>query len=295
MAIFATDLQALIYIIIIIIGFIFLNKITTLCLNLTNRLTIKQKNKFTYMLHVFSIVFVVYLLIEGFPSFSQMDPEYSAIITGAISTALAFAISGVFANFMAGILLLIVDPYDIGDIVKINDQKGIIKSIKLTRVVLETFDHIIIELSNKEVVKSRILNYTIQLDGVKNYNQFKKKVFAPQDIGNARLDMENICEKDKVDEEMIALYNKIKKEDIKVVHSFYFKMQYSYDKFRIKADKTDNLCLKYEDIFGFKPRFHIMELGYEIGVKFRLISTDAYKLLKNQRQFAKEIYEIIMS
>ncbi|MHA2475220.1 MAG: mechanosensitive ion channel domain-containing protein, partial [Promethearchaeota archaeon] len=93
----------------------------------------------------------VYFLIEGFPSFTQIPAEYSVIITGAVSTVIAFATSEVFSNFISGLLIWIIDPFNIGDVVKIQGHKGVVKSITLTRVAIETFDRIIVELSNSDV------------------------------------------------------------------------------------------------------------------------------------------------
>ncbi|MHA1750163.1 MAG: mechanosensitive ion channel domain-containing protein [Promethearchaeota archaeon] len=120
------------------------------------------------------IVSFIYLIIDGFPSFTSIPNEYSAIITGSVSTALAFATSGIFSNYIAGLLIWVIDPFDIGDIVKVKGQKGIVRSITLTRVIIETFDRIIMEISNSELVSSIILNYSIKL-------KRKKKLHAIQE------------------------------------------------------------------------------------------------------------------
>jgi len=295
MPIFRTDMEAIIYIIIIAISIYIVNRLISFLLDHIKSISVKQKNKLTYTFRVFSIGTVVYLLIEGFPSFKEIDPVYSAIITGAASTAIAFATSEVFANFMAGVLLLIVDPFDIGDVVKIKGKKGIVKEIKLTKIVILTFDLVLVEISNKEVMTSLILNYTIKLGNLITFKKLKNKIYAPQDIGNARLDLDLGKEKEiKEDEEMRELYTYISENDIKNIHSFTFTMQYPYKQFRIKVDKTDKLCARYKEIFGFKPRFHIMDLAYEIRVKFRIITINSMTLLFKQPLFAKDIYEIIV-
>ena len=295
MAIFRTDMEAVIYIIIIVISLYITNRLISLLLSRFRRISVKDKNKFTYTLRVASFGIIVYLLIEGFPSFTEIDPEYTAIITAATSIALAFATSEIFANFMAGVLLLVVDPFDIDDVIKIKGQKGVVKEIKLTRIIIQTFDFILVEISNKVVIKSVILNYTINLGNVKTYENFKSQVSAPQDTGNARLDID-LGEEDKMqtDKEMKELYRQVTENDIEKILSFTFKMQYPYKQFRIKVDKTDKLCAQYKEIFGFKPCFHIMNLGFEIGVKFRIITMKATTLLNYQPQLAKDIYEIIM-
>jgi hypothetical protein len=294
MAIFKTDLDAFIFITILCIFVIIVNKILSSLFSRIERVSNEQKNKILYAFRVISIIIVAYYLLEGFPSFKQINPEYEAIITGLVSTGLAFATSETFANLMAGLLIVIVDPFEVNDVVKIKNVKGVIKSIKLTRIVLETFDHVVVEIYNKEVVSSIIANYTIKLHYIKNYNQFKKEVFTPQDIGKAGLNFDIIEQDQKVDVEMIALYRKITGEGLKYVHAYTFIMRYPYEKFRIKAYETELLCEKYQVIFGFKPRFHIVNFGFEISVKFRIVCLDPYQLLNNQRLFAKEIYNLVM-
>ena len=72
-------------------------------------------------------------------------------------------------------------------------------------------------------------------------------------------------------------------------------MQVPYEEFRIKIDQFNRLCYKYGVIFGFRPHFHVLGFGYEIAVKFRILTLDSERILKFQRQFAKELYEIILS
>ena len=182
-AIFKTDTEALIFISIIITCVFIINKLISMVLYRSKKVAIEQKNKINFLTNLFSVIFVAYFFVEGFPSFEKIDPIYTAIITGSVSTALAFALSEIFSNLMAGLLLIIVDPFDNGDVVKIKGHKGIIRSMTLTRVILETFDNVIVEISNSEVVSSKILNYTIKLKSTKNYFHFRKEVEAPQDKG----------------------------------------------------------------------------------------------------------------
>ena len=144
------------------------NYVLNILLSGIPKISVKGKNKFMFIIRLILIISYVYMIIDGFPSFTSIPDEYSAIITGSISTALAFATSGIFSNYIAGLMIWIIDPFDIGEIVKIKGQKGIVRSITLTRVVIETFDKIIIELSNSELISSMISNYSIILKRKKN-------------------------------------------------------------------------------------------------------------------------------
>jgi hypothetical protein len=235
--------------------------------------------------------------LNGFPSISKINPILLAIISGATSTVLAFTTSGIFSNFIAGLLLWIVDPIDIGDIVKINDYKGVIKSITLTKVVIETLDRIIIEISNSDVVSSKIINYTIKLITRKSYNKFKKQILSPQNLGIARLDIDLYDESLKVqeDKELRALYQNVLDQSLSHVHSYLFTMGIDYMKLRIKVNKLKQVCDKYKEIFGYTPHFHIFDFGYEISLKFRILTLDSNIILNHQPEFAKELVNIILN
>ena len=142
MALFETDLWALLFLAIIISGVYLFNKIVFQFLDKSSKIPLKQRIIIAFALRIITVLVVVYFIIEGFPIFEEIDPTYTAILTGAISTAIAFASSGVFANLIGGIMLMLIRPFDIGDLVKLEKDKGIVRAIGLTKILLETFDNI---------------------------------------------------------------------------------------------------------------------------------------------------------
>jgi len=197
------------------------NRLLSILFNRIGRIPIARKNKILFAFRIISILILLYFIINGFPSFTTLPAEYTAIITGAVSTALAFISSGIFSNFIAGVLIWIVDPFNIGDVVKIGGHKGIIKSITLTKVVLETLDRIIVEISNSDVVSSIVLNYTIKLTSRKKYIRFKRQTRTPQDIGNARLDIDVYNEEIRKQEEtdIKNFFTSFSENDQDIIHT----------------------------------------------------------------------------
>ncbi|KKK42297.1 hypothetical protein LCGC14_0543320 [marine sediment metagenome] len=297
MAVFRTDLEALIYILIIGVGLYLINLIFTLFIHRIKKILPETKNKIKFLIRLFSLVSFLFFLIEGFPSFTTIPPEYTVLITGAVSTAIAFATSDIFSNFISGILIWLVDPFDLGDIVNIMGHKGVIKSTTLAKVTIETFDRIIVQISNSDVLSSPILNYTIKLKGNKNFFRFKRQIQFPQDLGHTRLDIDIYNEEMRKGEEneLREFHDLVIEKDKSEIYSFTFSMRVPYERFRIKVDKIEKLCMKYKEIFDYSPKFHIFNFSNEISVKFRILTLDSEKLLNYQAEFANNLYIIILN
>ncbi|TFF63386.1 MAG: mechanosensitive ion channel [Promethearchaeota archaeon] len=293
-AIFPSDLIALIFVLIAAFGLYGLNKLVLYIAKATNRLSNEAINKLNFALKVGSMGIILYLIIAGFPILEAIPAEYSAIITGAVSTGLAFVSSEIFANLVSGLLLFVVDPFDLGHVVKIKGHKGIIREITLTKVVIETFDNIMIEFSNTEIVSSKITNYTVFIDKVDNFGEFRKLVETPQDKGSARVDVDIGFERESRYQRLKEVYNEAKEHDYELVHAYTFRMNFPFEYFRIKIDKAAKICIKYKEIFGFRPRFHIVDVGLDVDVKFRILTFNSKSLLNKQPDFAHKLYEIIL-
>jgi len=298
MALFNTDLEAIFFVTIIIIILVIINHLFRFIMKSFKKIPAKYKIIPTFILQMISVFIVIYLIIEGFPSFKLMPPEQQAILTGAISTAVAFASSGIFINLISGIILIIVKPFEIGDLVKIKGDKGIVRSINLTRVVIETFDYIFIEKYNSEVISSPIINYTINLRNVRNFKEFKRRIQSPLDKGVFQTKNEYLDDETEFEMELKNIYEKffLQKKQPKV-YAYTYKMTFPYRRFRIIMDKVENLCNEYgkKGIFRLKPRFHILGFDIKVNVKFRILAFNSDKIFDYQSQFTHDVYKIIYS
>ena len=63
-----------------------------------------------------------------------------------------------------------------GDVVKIKGTKGIIRQITLLNVIIETFEGVLVQISNTEVINSTIINYTKRIGRIKDFEAFKREV-----------------------------------------------------------------------------------------------------------------------
>jgi small conductance mechanosensitive channel len=81
-------------------------------------------------------------------------------ILGAAGFAVGFALQGSLANFAAGILILVLRPYKVGDYIDGGGVAGSVKEIKLFTTVLATPDNIKIMVPNGKIFGDVIKNIT---------------------------------------------------------------------------------------------------------------------------------------
>ena len=80
--------------------------------------------------------------------------------TGILGIVLGIAFRDISENFLASIFLSLQNPFQTGDLVDINGQKGFVQALTTRVTVLMTLDGNHIQIPNATVYKSNILNYT---------------------------------------------------------------------------------------------------------------------------------------
>ena len=79
---------------------------------------------------------------------------------GIIGFTIGFALQDVMKNFAAGIILLIQQPFHIGEAIGVKDYDGTVLQIDLRTTEMKTFDGRIVILPNADVLANPIVNYT---------------------------------------------------------------------------------------------------------------------------------------
>ncbi|HEX5660083.1 MAG TPA: mechanosensitive ion channel family protein [Polyangiales bacterium] len=107
---------------------------------------------------------LIVILLGGFFALEllQLDKTVTSLLAGVgvLGLALGFAFQDIAANFMAGLLMALSQPFSEGDLVEIGGYKGRIGRIKLRDTELETLDGRSVLLPNKDVFQNAIVNYT---------------------------------------------------------------------------------------------------------------------------------------
>lgn len=83
-----------------------------------------------------------------------------AAMLGAAGVAVGLAFQGSLSNIAAGVLLLVVRPFKVGDIVEIADQFGHVDNIGLVATRVVTRDNELVTIPNRHILDSNVENFT---------------------------------------------------------------------------------------------------------------------------------------
>lgn len=103
---------------------------------------------------LWSVGFIVALGALG------LDPETAVAGLGLTSLALGFALKDILSNFVAGLLLLGLRPFRIGDQISVGETEGAVERVTLRATEVRTFDGSLVMVPNGDIFTARVTNNT---------------------------------------------------------------------------------------------------------------------------------------
>ena len=79
---------------------------------------------------------------------------------GIAGFTIGFALKDIAENFVAGILLLVQQPFDIGDAVEAGGYSGTVTAIEIRSTTIRTWDGLLVIVPNAQVYSNAITNYS---------------------------------------------------------------------------------------------------------------------------------------
>lgn len=92
-------------------------------------------------------------LVIALPTFR---PGQLVQLLGISSVAIGFAFRDILQNFLAGILLLLTEPFKIGDQIRFGDYEGIVEDIQTRATMIRTYDSRRIVIPNAELFTNSV-------------------------------------------------------------------------------------------------------------------------------------------
>ncbi|HSM58809.1 MAG TPA: mechanosensitive ion channel [Candidatus Sulfomarinibacteraceae bacterium] len=102
------------------------------------------------------------IVMVAVTALQQIEFNLTAFITGlgVIGFTVGFALKDISENFVAGLMLLLQRPFDLGDVVLIDEYRGRVTDVTLRATEIDTLDGQNLILPNGLVYTSPILNYS---------------------------------------------------------------------------------------------------------------------------------------
>ena len=92
--------------------------------------------------------------------------EMGINLTGVLATAgvaglaIGFAAQTSLSNLISGLFLIGEKPFQIGDLVRVNDILGVVESIDLLSIKIRTLDNLFVRIPNEAMLKDPVTNVT---------------------------------------------------------------------------------------------------------------------------------------
>lgn len=111
---------------------------------------------FARIVHVAIVAFTVLAVLA---QFGVQTTSFIAVL-GAAGLAVGLALQGALSHFAAGILLVTLRPFKLGDAVEAGGITGTVEEIGLVATRLRTFDGVVVHQPNANVWSTEIKNYS---------------------------------------------------------------------------------------------------------------------------------------
>ena len=103
------------------------------------------------------------VLIGVILAFNAVSVGWSKVqwLATALTFGLAFGLQEIFANFVAGLILLFERPIRVGDVVTVDDVSGVVSRIRIRATTITNWDRKEYVIPNKDFITGRMLNWTL--------------------------------------------------------------------------------------------------------------------------------------
>lgn len=133
-----------------------------------------------------SLVIAVSLLIAATVVFPTVTAGSLIQLLGISGIAVGFAFKDIFQNFLAGILLLVTEPFSIGDEISVGGFEGTVEDVQTRATVIRTYDHRRVVVPNATLFTQSVVvntafaarrsDYEITVPATSNIEELKRRL-----------------------------------------------------------------------------------------------------------------------
>lgn len=113
----------------------------------------------SYVGTLISVLLHIALIVSILGFFGFETTTFAALLAG-VGVAIGAAWSGLLANFAAGVFLVVLRPFKLGDTITAGGVSGVVKEIGMFATRIDSADHVISYVGNNKIFSDNIQNYT---------------------------------------------------------------------------------------------------------------------------------------
>jgi len=102
------------------------------------------------------------IIVIGIMAALQRFFDVTAFLAGLglVSLIIGFALQDIIQNFVAGVILLIQQPFEVGDVIETDQYLGTILAINFRTTEMKAVDGRMVTIPNASILSNPIINYT---------------------------------------------------------------------------------------------------------------------------------------
>jgi small conductance mechanosensitive channel len=112
----------------------------------------------TFTKHVAYYAMWIMVVIAALNKLGVETTSFVALV-GAAGLAIGLALQGALSNFAAGVMVLIFEPFAIGDYIEGGGTAGIVKEIQMFNTIIHTEDKKVVIVPNSKITGDKIVVY----------------------------------------------------------------------------------------------------------------------------------------
>jgi len=111
---------------------------------------------------VSTLVHYVVLLVGFYIAIAALGADMTkfAILAGAVGVGAGFGLQNIFNNFFSGLILLFERPVQVGDLIQVGDQTGVVRRIGIRASIIALDDKSQLIIPNGQLISEKVTNRT---------------------------------------------------------------------------------------------------------------------------------------
>jgi small conductance mechanosensitive channel len=105
-----------------------------------------------------NIVYFCILIFVAIAALSQLGIQTNSFVAlvGAAGLAVGLALQGSLANFAAGVMIILFQPFEVGDTIDAGGAAGVVKEIQVFNTIITTEDNKKVIIPNAKITSDKI-------------------------------------------------------------------------------------------------------------------------------------------